>query len=194
MTEQELIELAKAGNGPAFDSLMRKHQAFVRNFIAQRGDYGPDLDDIVQATFFRAFKAIKTFRGDCAFSSWLCKLSITETIRMKRKVAERPQNRHQLPEDHSEYDGEEDDPLELLQAKQVAERLQQAVDKLTDQEREAYTMRNLERLDYQTMSKRLNLTKGGVAARLSKAESKVNQYMRRHADSQAFSAKFIVRD
>ena len=60
----------------AFGELVRRHQSSVRGLLRQltRGDVQL-ADDLAQNAFIRAFKNIRTFRGEAKFSTWLYRIA-----------------------------------------------------------------------------------------------------------------------
>jgi RNA polymerase sigma factor (sigma-70 family) len=59
----------------AFAELVRNHQSAVRGLLRQltRGDFAL-ADDLAQETFLRAYKNIRSFRGEAKFSTWLYRI------------------------------------------------------------------------------------------------------------------------
>ena len=67
----------------AFGELVRRHQPLVRGFLRRMlggaRQLGDDLaDDLAQETFIKAYRSLRAFRGDAAFSSWLCAIATNE--------------------------------------------------------------------------------------------------------------------
>jgi RNA polymerase sigma-70 factor (ECF subfamily) len=60
----------------AFAELVRNHQSAVRGLLRQltRNDLAL-ADDLAQETFLRAYKHIRTFRGEAKFSTWLYRIA-----------------------------------------------------------------------------------------------------------------------
>jgi RNA polymerase sigma factor (sigma-70 family) len=60
----------------AFGELVRRHQSTVRGLLRQltRTDIAL-ADDLAQETFIRAYKNIRSFRGEARFSSWLYRIA-----------------------------------------------------------------------------------------------------------------------
>lgn len=76
-TDKQLVEACKRNNDlKAFESLIKRHQNKVRSIVFKFLNTPDDLDDISQEVFIKAFKAIKTYRGDSSFSTWLCRIAI----------------------------------------------------------------------------------------------------------------------
>jgi RNA polymerase sigma-70 factor, ECF subfamily len=59
----------------AFAELVRNHQSAIRGLLRQltRGDLAL-ADDLAQETFLRAYKNIRSFRGEAKFSTWLYRI------------------------------------------------------------------------------------------------------------------------
>ena len=60
----------------AFGELVRRHQSAVRGLLRQltRTDLAL-ADDLAQDTFVRAYKHIRSFRGEARFSTWLYRIA-----------------------------------------------------------------------------------------------------------------------
>ena len=60
----------------AFSELVRQHQSAVRGLLRQltRSDLAL-ADDLAQETFIRAYKNIRSFRGEAKFSTWLYRIA-----------------------------------------------------------------------------------------------------------------------
>src|SRR5438445_7805553 len=66
-----LIAAWQRGDEQAAAELVRRHARAVARFLAGAGAPEADLDDLVQETFIRAFRAVGKFRGQCQFRTWL---------------------------------------------------------------------------------------------------------------------------
>lgn len=60
----------------AFAELVRRHQSSIRGLLRQlaRSDLAL-ADDLSQETFLRAYKNIRSFRGEAKFSTWLYRIA-----------------------------------------------------------------------------------------------------------------------
>ncbi len=66
----DLIEAWRDGDEAAAGALVRRHATALARFLSGAGA-GEDVDDLVQETFFRAFRRIETFKGASSFRTWL---------------------------------------------------------------------------------------------------------------------------
>ena len=80
-TDENLVRRCQAGDNSAFDQLVYKYQELVFR-LAYRivGSYA-DVEEIAQEVFLRAYRGIKNFRGDAAFSTWLTRIAVNYCIK-----------------------------------------------------------------------------------------------------------------
>src|SRR2546422_2906151 len=69
--EEEPARIALQRAVQAGKELVRRHARALARFLAAGGAVGGDVDDLVQETFIRAFRALGEFRGQCRFRTWL---------------------------------------------------------------------------------------------------------------------------
>jgi RNA polymerase sigma-70 factor, ECF subfamily len=73
--ESALIEKAKAGDGRAFEQLVKLHyRAVYSTAYRYMHDHG-GADDVTQDTFMKAYSALESFRGESSFKSWLIRIA-----------------------------------------------------------------------------------------------------------------------
>src|SRR2546426_7414761 len=70
-TDAALIAAWQGGDEQAAAELVRRHARALARFLSGAGAPEADLDDLVQETFIRAFRAVGRFRGQCRFRTWL---------------------------------------------------------------------------------------------------------------------------
>src|SRR3989475_11971748 len=70
-TDAALIAAWQGGDEQAAAELVRRHARALARFLSGADALEADLDDLVQETFIRAFRAVGRFRGQCRFRTWL---------------------------------------------------------------------------------------------------------------------------
>jgi RNA polymerase sigma-70 factor (ECF subfamily) len=70
-TDGKLVEAVKEGDDIAFQTLMRRYEDMVFNFVRQYSGNSEDAEDITQDSFFKAWKYIKRFKKGRSFKPWL---------------------------------------------------------------------------------------------------------------------------
>lgn len=83
MTEQELIQHAQQGNTSCFTQLVLLYQPKIHSYLLARCTNPTDADDVLQDTFINAFKYIKSFDDQWAFSTWLFTIAKRQLSRVK---------------------------------------------------------------------------------------------------------------
>jgi RNA polymerase sigma-70 factor (ECF subfamily) len=102
----------------------------------------PDAEDVVQDTFVRAFRQLKRFEQRANFATWLYRIGFNCAIdhlrrRPKRESAVEPELLGRLAPPTVDTTGERQ-----VFAAQIGERVQAALDGLSEQERAAFLMRH----------------------------------------------------
>lgn len=91
MEELELVAHARRGESGAFGAIMQRcNQPLFRVARAIMSDES-EAEDVVQESYFKAFKALATFRGDSRLLTWLTRITINEArgrLRSRRRTVE----------------------------------------------------------------------------------------------------------
>ena len=74
--DQNLIRASLSGDRRAFETLYHKYQSQIYGTLAQRISDRDTIDDLMQDTFFRAYRSLHTFKGQAAFSTWLTQIAL----------------------------------------------------------------------------------------------------------------------
>src|SRR2546421_4054713 len=110
-TDAALIAAWRGGDEPAAAELVRRHARALARFLAGAGALEADVDDLVQETFIRAFRAVGRFRGQCQFRTWL----LTIGGNVLKDAARRFQQVRVVPVD-DELRSRDGDPHETAEA------------------------------------------------------------------------------
>jgi RNA polymerase sigma factor (sigma-70 family) len=92
----------------AFAELVRNHQSTVRGLLRQltRSDFAL-ADDLAQETFLRAYKNLRSFRGEARFSTWLYRIAYNcfrEEARKRKELVGIDEERLQTEQDPQTVD------------------------------------------------------------------------------------------
>jgi RNA polymerase sigma-70 factor (ECF subfamily) len=101
------LESARSGDVDAFGELVHVNYPDVRMFMAMHLGNQPDLDDLVQDVFVRAFAGLNTLRETAAFRSWLIGIArnrVLEHLRERIRTATADNNTLELLLYRSELD------------------------------------------------------------------------------------------
>jgi RNA polymerase sigma factor (sigma-70 family) len=84
--EASVVALACAGDRPAFEELVRRHQCSIRDLLRSLCRNAATADDLAQETFLHCWRHIGNLRAPQAFSSWLRKLAINSWKHQLRRA------------------------------------------------------------------------------------------------------------
>lgn len=161
----EIIEGCRAGDRDALRVLydIYKDRVYSLSFYFFHGDESI-ASDVTQQVFLKLITAIRQFKGEAAFSTWLYRLVVNacqDTARRRKRTAAA---RDRRLEAMAGPGSQEDD---LLRA-QMARRVRQAVSDLPPKFRMAILLRYFDELSYEQMAEALHCSMGTVASRLSR--------------------------
>jgi RNA polymerase sigma-70 factor (ECF subfamily) len=178
-----LVERVKQGDMRAFEMLVVKYQRRIERLIA-RMVRDPDLvQDVAQDTFIRAYRALPQFRGDSAFYTWLYRIAVNAAkkalLDLKRDpvVTESALARDDTDGDEPAHAGheiaDEATPDAVLASKEIAEAVNAAVAALSEDLRQAITLREIEGLSYEEIAELMQCPIGTVRSRIFRAREAI---------------------
>jgi RNA polymerase sigma-70 factor (ECF subfamily) len=83
--EALVARVVAGGDTAAFETLVRRHQSKVRNWLRQLTRDPARADDLAQETFIRAWQSLRTFEGRGKFASWVMKIAFNSFLQAKRR-------------------------------------------------------------------------------------------------------------
>lgn len=167
---------AAAGSREAFDELVRRHQARIFNLARALVGEDAEAEDLAQDTFVRAWRAIRRFRGESAFRTWLYRVAIN-VIRSHLAARSRKQIVWGWWRRDARGEGtmprEAVDPADLEDDAMRREIIDRALAALPADQRVAVTLRDVEGLDYREIAAALGVPIGTVMSRISRARGRL---------------------
>jgi len=173
--EQRLIRRIRDGEHEAFYQLIRPYEGrvYAAAFAILRNE--TDAEDCAQEAVLKAFKHIRQFRAEARFSTWLIQIAVNEARMRRRK------ERADLVEPIDKEQNEEDSyrprdfadwreiPYEVLERKEVREKLAEALASLGQIYREVFVLRDMEQLSIEETASALGISTASVKTRLLRA-------------------------
>lgn len=175
LSDQALVTKAREGDRTAFDALVLRYQnravlmaqGVLKNFELAK--------DASQNAFVKAYFGLKNFRQEANFKTWLFKIVLNEARDACRKEKARALFKFQVNRETEE--GKESileavpattvSPREVFEAQEAKERLERALERLPDREREVFILRYLNDLSLVEISETLGMALGTVKAHLA---------------------------
>jgi RNA polymerase sigma-70 factor (ECF subfamily) len=182
-----LVERVKQGDVKAFEMLVVKYQRRIERLVGRMVRDVDLVPDIAQETFIRAYRALPQFRGDSAFYTWLYRIAVNTAkkalMELKRDplVTEAARASRDDDDDSPRIENEPSDsatPEAVLASKQIAAAVNFAVEALSEDLRQAITLREIDGLSYEEIAELMNCPIGTVRSRIFRAREAIAARLR----------------
>ena len=177
--DQVLVERAQQGDKRAFGLLVEKYNRKLGRLLSRMIRDQAEVEDVVQETFIKAYRALNNFRGDSAFYTWLYRIGINTAKNYLVSMGRKPQVIAEIEiEDVENFDGGDEmrtmeTPETELMTKQIAQTVNDTVASLPDELRTAITLRELEGLSYEEIATLMQCPIGTVRSRIFRARETI---------------------
>ena len=177
--DAELVAACCAGRKAAFDELVARHQDRIFNLAFRLTGNRDDAAEMAQETFLKAYRALKSFRRESAFGTWVFRIAVNTVRSRQRFRAVRPAE-VSLQSAKSRDEGGSRNRMETLEARDPgpdeeasrAERrwiVGEAVAQMDEEQRIMIVLRDIEGRDYAEIAGLLECPRGTVKSRLHRA-------------------------
>ncbi len=183
-----LVDRVKQGDVRAFEMLVVKYQRRIERLIGRMVRDVDLVQDIAQETFIRAYRALPQFRGESAFYTWLYRIAVNTAKKalgdLKRDPLVTESARIGRDEDGEETSRVENEltdgetPEALMASKQIANAVNSAIEDLSEDLRQAITLREIEGLSYEEIAEAMNCPIGTVRSRIFRAREAIAERLR----------------
>lgn len=181
-SDRDLVRRAKAGETGAFDALVEKYQHRILSLV---GRYVPDRtarQDVAQEAFIKAWRNIRSFRGDSQFYTWLFRIAVNTA--MNHLAAQRRRPEQTLPPGDGQEPGLEEMQVDLdtpegeVQAEEISALVNEVVSELSEDLRVAITLREREGMSYEQIAYIMKCPVGTVRSRIFRARETIDERLR----------------
>lgn len=171
-SDAALVAAYRSGDQAAASELVHRHCGALGRYLYSAGAALSDVEDLVQEAFFRAFRALDSWRGEASFRGWLFRIGSNLRKDQYRKEA----GRIYLPiEDHEVADRA--DPVGEAGASEMEERLQTGLGRLPRLQREVFLLRAQQGMDYAEICRVLGTTPGAARVHYHHAVKRLKELM-----------------
>ena len=185
--DRALVERAQRGDARAFEMLVVKYQRRIERLISRMVRDADLVHDVAQEAFIRAYRALPQFRGESAFYTWLYRIAVNTAKKTLVEIKRDPvltesararggDDDETYPRDNELSDGET--PEALLASKEIAATVNAAIDALSEDLRQAITLREIEGLSYEEIADVMNCPIGTVRSRIFRAREAIASKLR----------------
>ena len=173
-----LLERARGGDLDAFNDLVACYQDQLFALVARMVPDRDQASDAVQEAFFSAFRNLNSFRGG-SVRSWLSRICINAAMDAQRARKRRPVQPYPELEDDSWQPraGDETDPQRIVMAGERTRVLQDALSRITPDQRAAIVLFDIEGYDYAEIAEMTAVSLGTVKSRIHRGRLGLRQVL-----------------
>ena len=178
-----LVRLAQKEDMRAYDALVRRYQERIYATVYHMTSNHEDANDLTQETFIKAFRALKSFKGDSSFYTWIYRIAVNKTINFLKQR----KNRVQMSLNDMDFNAENDPDLVALVSEktprrdlslsELQEKLNAALLKLSEHHRMVVTLHDIQGLSHDEIGKIMDCNVGTVRSRLFYARQQLQAHL-----------------
>jgi RNA polymerase sigma factor (sigma-70 family) len=181
--DKVLVKRALNGDLGAYDALIKRYQERVYATIYHMTSNHEDANDLAQETFIKGYRALKSFKGDSSFYTWVYRIAINKTINFLKQR----KNKIHLSLNDMDMNAENNPDLVALTSDKTPRRdanltelqvkLNEALQKLSDVHRLVVTLHDVQGLSHEEIGKVMECNIGTVRSRLFYARQQLQAYL-----------------
>ena len=176
--DELLLRKAQRGDPEAFGRLMEPLEQLVWRVCWHYTGDREASSDCGQEAMIRIWRALDSYRGDCAFESWIYRIAANCCMDWLRKK-KRDRSVSMEPIRDQGFDPADTSPGTEAQviAKDERRRLREAIALLPEDQREALVLTQLERVSYEEAARMLDVSEGTVKSRVNRAKARLKEIL-----------------
>lgn len=175
LSDDALIDMALAGSQAAYTLIVRRHERMLRAVITRYLKEEEDIQEALQDTFVRMYRALPGFRRECKLSSWLCRIAISTAINRYKSKSRRYEQVgvEAIPEAYHLAGIPE--ALERIERQEVGRWLRQAISLLSAKDASVLNQFYLQGLSVEEICQASGLTESNIKTRLMRARQRLRE-------------------
>lgn len=177
--EKALIQRVLDGDHEAFAGLVAIHEKQVYNLCLRMTGDPEDAMDLSQEAFLKAWRGLRFYKFESAFSTWLYRLTSNVCIDHLRRQKRRPAVSLTVGDEEEELDVPDTEPLpeEQVLQNETQSAVAAAMNQLEEEFRLILTLRVVEERSYEEIADILDLKVGTVKSRIARARIKLKKIL-----------------
>lgn len=180
--DQQLVVRVQKGDKSAFDLLVRKYQHRIAKLVSRYVYDRSEVEDVTQEAFIKAYRAIKGFRGESAFYTWLYRIAINTAKNYLVAQGRRPSIADIETEDAEASDfsagtnlRDATTPERQMLADEIGRAVERVLATLPEDLRTAVTLREIDGLSYEEIAEVMDCPIGTVRSRIFRAREAIDK-------------------
>lgn len=188
-SEAELTARAIAGDGRAFEVLMRRHNRLLFRTARSIVNDDAEAEDVVQDAYLHAWRALRGYRTESRLSTWLVRIAINGALgRLRRKSAQVIPLETAMADHDSDIqsrlaDAPERGPEPSVMREQMRRLMEARIDRLPEAFRLVFVLRAVEEMSVEETAQALRIPEATVRTRFFRARSLLRESLAREVDT-----------
>jgi RNA polymerase sigma-70 factor (ECF subfamily) len=183
ISDLALVRRAQHEDVGAYDELVRRYQERIYATVYHMTSNHEDANDLAQETFIKAYRALKTFKGDSSFYTWVYRIAVNKTINFLKQRKNRQHMSLNDMDHNAEHDPDlvalvsEKTPRRDLNMAELQDKLNAAMLKLSEHHRMVVTLHDIQGLSHEEIGAVMDCNVGTVRSRLFYARQQLQAYL-----------------
>lgn len=173
----ELVEKCLQNDRKAQYELYEKYSKAMYNLAVRMVNDLDEAEDVLQESFIKAFRNLKSFKGDSTFGAWLKRIVINQSLNHLRKRRQLQAVADDFSEDIESETQQEDEQLSISEELLEVEKIRKAIHQLPDGFRVVFTLYLLEGYDHQEIADILEISVSTSKSQYNRAKKKLRQLL-----------------
>lgn len=179
----DLVQRARNGDTRAFDRLILKYGDKLYGLIYHMTSNKEDTHDLLQEVFARAYHSLPKFEGKSTFYTWIYQIGVNQTLNFLKKRQRRSGLSLNEMDSSAQQElalidpGWEADPERRAHIRELQQRLNEAMQSLSEPHRTVVTLFDIQGLPHAEIAKILKISTGTVRSRLHYAHQLLQTYL-----------------
>jgi len=174
-TDEQLVRKSQQDDERAFGELVSRYESKVYSLALKMVRNPEDAEDVLQDTFLRAYRGIKSFKGNSTFSTWIYRITANSALMRLRKrqlptVSIDDADEREAPINIADW---APGPVEQILNQETQAAMTEAIEALPPEFRQVFVLRDIEELSNAEVAEILDLSVAAVKSRLHRARLKV---------------------
>jgi RNA polymerase sigma-70 factor, ECF subfamily len=177
-SDEQVVSRVLAGETALYELLMRRYNQRLYRVARAILHDDAEAEDVMQDAYVRAYQHLSSFEGRAKFSTWLTRIAVHEALARFRR-----RSRYQSLDNSEESNGgimgslasDGRDPEEATYDRELGAVLEKAIEKLPEDYRLVFMLRDVEGMSTDETAESLNLTPENVKVRLHRARASMRR-------------------
>lgn len=186
--DAELVKRAQKGDRLAHKELVEKYQKRVYSVVFGMLHNREDALEVTQEAFVKAFGRLKDFKGKSGFYTWIYRIAVNLAIDFRRREWKRSERTTEYDDTREDPGVEEEaykggvapNPERASLNTELGQAISDALDKLPEEQKAVFTMREIEGMSYQEMAEVMGCSIGTIMSRLHYARKKMQSMLKEY--------------